>query len=241
MTEKRICPKCGGSKDFYAKACRKCAVWPKRGSQPWAADNLAAHNAKVRAVHTTREGVVGKDCRVCGNWQALIAFSRLKGVRDGLENRCKRCNSERSLAYYHRNSKLVNESRRTPEFRERMRPYHSAWEKRRRRENMNYKLTKYLRHRLWKEVRREDKAASALTLVGCSIGDLRDHLESQFQTGMSWENYGKGGWEIDHIRPCSSFNLTDHDQQRTCFHYTNLQPLWAVDNWKKGSKVCASL
>ena len=56
----------------------------------------------------------------------------------------------------------------------------------------------------------------------------------KFVSGMSWENYGK--WHIDHIKPCASFNLLEEDEQKKCFHYTNLQPLWAKDNLKKGGK-----
>jgi hypothetical protein len=67
-------------------------------------------------------------------------------------------------------------------------------------------------------------------LVGCTPIDLMKHLERQFQSGMSWDNHGETGWEIDHIKPCASFNLADPDQQRACFHYTNLRPLWRSDN-----------
>ena len=73
-----------------------------------------------------------------------------------------------------------------------------------------------------------------MELLGCSIEKLWEHLESKFQPGMTRENHGK--WHIDHIRPCISFNLTDLEQQKICFHYTNLQPLWAEDNLKKGAK-----
>lgn len=74
-----------------------------------------------------------------------------------------------------------------------------------------------------------------MQLVGCSVTDLKKHLEKQFQPGMSWDNWGNDGWHIDHIRPCSSFDLTDPAEQVKCFHYTNMQPLWATDNLKKGS------
>jgi hypothetical protein len=60
-------------------------------------------------------------------------------------------------------------------------------------------------------------------------------MESLFLEGMSWDNYGK--WHIDHIRPCSSFDLSDTEQQKICFNYKNLQPLWAEDNLRKGAKV----
>ena len=74
-----------------------------------------------------------------------------------------------------------------------------------------------------------------MELIGCSISDLVKHLENQFIEGMSWKNYGK--WHIDHIRPCASFNLLNEDEQRACFHYSNLQPLWAIDNLKKKDKL----
>lgn len=81
------------------------------------------------------------------------------------------------------------------------------------------------------------KTSATAELLGCSIDELREHLESQWLPGMSWENWTKDGWHIDHIRPCSSFNLSDPEQQRQCFHYTNLQPLWWEDNLQKGAKV----
>ena len=77
---------------------------------------------------------------------------------------------------------------------------------------------------------RKTKATFEL-LEECSTDELNKHLESLFQQGMSWDNYGE--WHIDHIRPCASFDLTDFEQQKQCFHYSNLQPLWAADNFAK--------
>jgi len=73
-----------------------------------------------------------------------------------------------------------------------------------------------------------------MRLVGCSMEQLRKHLEEQFAAGMSWENYGK--WHMDHIKPCASFDLSREAEQHKCFHYTNLQPLWAKDNLRKSAK-----
>ena len=78
------------------------------------------------------------------------------------------------------------------------------------------------------------KSKSTETLVGCSFEDLKAHLESQFKDGMNWENYGQ--WHVDHIRPCVSFDLAKKSEQLECFHYTNLQPLWAEENIKKSDK-----
>ena len=81
------------------------------------------------------------------------------------------------------------------------------------------------------------KSASTLSLLGCSIEELKRHLQLQFRPGMSWDNYGE--WHIDHKRPCASFDLADPEQQRACFNFSNLQPLWAVDNMRKGAKHAA--
>tara|TARA_B100000900_G_scaffold409732_2_gene426192 strand:+ start:543 stop:1022 length:480 start_codon:yes stop_codon:yes gene_type:complete len=100
-----------------------------------------------------------------------------------------------------------------------------------------YRTLLRLRCRLRSAVKAQGsrKSASTMSLVGCSPAELRAHLESKFTGGMSWSNQGK--WHVDHIRPCASFDLTDPDQQKACFHYTNLQPLWGIDNLCKGSKV----
>jgi hypothetical protein len=75
------------------------------------------------------------------------------------------------------------------------------------------------------------KSGKSVWLLGCTIPELRAHLQSQFKQGMSWENAGE--WEIDHIRPCASFDLSIPEQQQQCFHFSNLQPLWKADNREK--------
>lgn len=98
----------------------------------------------------------------------------------------------------------------------------------------NFKTSATLRDRMRQLIKRGYKSASTLELLGCSIEFVRQHLEQQFIEGMTWDNHGE--WHIDHIRPCASFDLTDPVQQRQCFHYTNLQPLWAANNISKGAR-----
>ena len=96
-----------------------------------------------------------------------------------------------------------------------------------------YHMLRRLRCRL-RAATKANKCASTLELTGCTSQQLRGHLESQFHDGMTWDNRHK--WHIDHIRPCAAFDLTDESEQRACFHYSNLQPLWARDNLSKGSR-----
>jgi len=80
------------------------------------------------------------------------------------------------------------------------------------------------------------KSKRTMELLGTSIDNFWSHLESKFKPGMSRNNYGKR-WHIDHVVPCAYFDLTKPEEQFKCFHYTNLQPLWAKENLKKGAKL----
>jgi hypothetical protein len=93
------------------------------------------------------------------------------------------------------------------------------------------KIKRNLRSRLNKAIKNKHKMGSAVVDLGCSIEELYKHLESKFQPGMTWKNYGK--WQIDHIKPLCRFDLTDRKQLKIACHYTNLQPLWAKDNLEK--------
>lgn len=81
------------------------------------------------------------------------------------------------------------------------------------------------------------KSKSTMQLLGCSIEYLRIYLENKFKDGMTWNNYGLHSWHIDHIIPCSKFDLCKEDEQKKCFHYTNLQPLWAKENLSKHTRI----
>jgi hypothetical protein len=75
---------------------------------------------------------------------------------------------------------------------------------------------------------------STADLIGCTWEEFVSYIEKQFKPGMAWENHGE--WHIDHIKPCALFDLSKPEEQKACFHFTNVQPLWAVDNMKKGAK-----
>ena len=77
-------------------------------------------------------------------------------------------------------------------------------------------------------------------LLGCTVAEARSYIESLWLPDMSWNNYSLHGWHVDHIIPLNTFDLSDIEQQKKAFHYTNLRPLWSTDNLqrpKSGSDV----
>jgi len=103
--------------------------------------------------------------------------------------------------------------------------------------NTQFRLAENLRRRINHAIRGKIKSDRSFNLIGCSVEELKKYLENKFTNGMSWKNYGLYGWHIDHIIPCSSFDLNNPEEQKKCFHYSNLQPLWAKDNLSKGDKL----
>jgi hypothetical protein len=105
------------------------------------------------------------------------------------------------------------------------------------RNNDSARIAKNLRSRLKLAIKKQGgkKSASTMELVGTDWPTLFAWIEGKFQLGMTWNNHGL--WHIDHIIPCVAFDLTKPVHQKTCFHYKNLQPLWGIENIKKGAKI----
>ena len=118
--------------------------------------------------------------------------------------------------------------------RERKRKY----QLKKRKTDLDYRILTTMRARVSNMVSgKSNKYHKTLELLGCSIEELKIYLESKFQPGMTWDNYGRYGWHIDHIHPVGKLVLTDPEQLKKACHYTNLQPLWAKDNLSKGAKI----
>jgi len=111
--------------------------------------------------------------------------------------------------------------------------YNRKYEKNRKENDLNFKIRRNMRTRLCQALKDNQKSGSAIENLGCTIETLKLYLESKFQPGMTWENWSLTGWHIDHIISLSSFDLTNKDQFLKACHYTNLQPLWAKDNYRK--------
>lgn len=196
-----------------------------------------------------------KRCTRCWSLVSLERFSKNPKGRLGRSAWCNECKSSRKAERlredpglraqkqaYERRNWHARPDRRARSLELKRQPHRRKKERERRKflrdTNLNVRIKTILRHRLYSALRGKNKSARTLELLGCSIEFLREHLEAQFVAGMTWANYGK--WHVDHIRPVASFDFTDPQQQRECFHWTNLQPLWASDNIKKSDKLPGS-
>ena len=133
---------------------------------------------------------------------------------DKRKNYCKECKKKRN---------------RTPEYREKR----NAHKRKRHKEDPQYAMRCRLRARI-KQWLKGNKSAPTAELVACTEKECNEWLESQFLPGMTWEN--RDLWHIDHMKALDSFNALDPAEQRKACHYTNLQPLWAKDNFEQSNK-----
>jgi hypothetical protein len=138
----------------------------------------------------------------------------IKKARD-LQNYRKHV-SENKSTVYERNAKWRKDN------------WESVYKKKR--ECKSFQIESSIRTRIWNALtsKKLTKSKKTTDLIGCDIKFFKQHLENQFTEGMTWDNYGE--WQIDHIKPCCSFDLTIIDNQLACFNYMNTQPLWRVDN-----------
>jgi hypothetical protein len=114
--------------------------------------------------------------------------------------------------------------------------YNSKYNKLRKSNDTNYKLRCNLRNNIYSSLKNNQKSGRALELLGCSIQEFKQWLESWFDDKMNWDNYGSY-WNIDHILPCAAFELQNSEEQEVCFNYTNLRPLKASENFSKQDKI----
>lgn len=198
-----------------------------------------------------------KKCPNCDTIKSVEEFRKDQYRKDGLRVYCIEC--ENKLSKEHDQRPEIRQKRherdKLPESKENRRQYRQnsdkfkatqeKFEKSEKRKQWRlkysqtemFKLKRTVRNNIYRMVKYgaiiED--AYFLDALGCTANGLKAHIESLWLEGMSWENYSHKGWHIDHIRPMAMFNLKDKDQFNECAHYTNLQPLWAKDNFTKNS------
>ena len=190
-----------------------------------------------------------KKCTKCGETKLKTCFYTDKRLKSNLVGGCKKCKSKYGKKRYKKNPEKIKENKRkwrkeNPEYSKKYREENSAALKktrnardtRRRRTDPLFKLKCNIRQSIRAAFKNIDSAKSETTLeiLGCGTYEkFKEHMQSQFSPGMTWDNYGK--WHSDHIVPLATAK-TDK-QIKKLNHYTNLQPLWAKDNLSKGAKL----
>ena len=187
-----------------------------------------------------------KTCTKCKIEKDVCEFRKDKTKKDGLYSSCKSC----KLQWACDNKELVNSSNRRYKQNniEKVRSHTSLYQKNNRekinlrrvyyiKNNPIFKLSCSIRSRMWNFLYYSNisKRNGTFDIVGCSPEFLKEYLEKQFTEGMTWDNHGNLGWHIDHIIPLSS--AKNEEELYKLFHYTNLQPLWSIDNILKSNKI----
>jgi len=210
-----------------------------------------------------------KKCGRCQVSKSFQEFNKNKNAKFGLNGHCRSCQKEIKQVWDSKNREHIKEYYSNPENIKRARDLYKKrydsdpifrekeLEKNRTRRRTDdaktvarkqrkewYKIPKNriacsLRVRIRLALKGKSKSARTEYLTGCTFSELKEFLESKFSPNMNWDNYGE--WHIDHIKPLSSFDLSKEEELLKACHYTNLQPLWAIDNKKKGNKEIVSV
>ena len=189
-----------------------------------------------------------KKCSKCGVIKEVCEFRKSSKSKLGIQSECKSCakiryemNREENLLkkrlYGQKNKEKKSEYDKLYREKNRLKKneYIREYRKQRRQEDPTFRLIESIRARLRLFYKREniDKKNKTFDVVGLTPEKLKDYLSKKFKEGMSWDNYGE--WHIDHIIPLSSAT-TEEDVLKLC-HFSNLQPLWAIENYKKSNKI----
>lgn len=194
--------------------------------------------------------MTSKLCKKCKLEKDIINFSKGSRYKNGIKSQCKDCDKyyksinkqkekERNQKYRNINKDKIKEKKKIYYLNNKKSIINKTKEyyNQRIKTDVNYRLSKNLRTRLYCAIKNDQKVGSAVSDLGCSIEEFKIYLESKFQPGMNWDNWTHDGWHIDHIRPISSFDLSDREEFLKACHYTNLQPLWSKDNYEKSDNT----
>ncbi len=218
--------------------CSKCKLDkdPIKNFEKW---RTVCHSCKHKSKKKKEFeiSVTEKECGKCKKIKLSKDFYPHRRISDGLQSNCKECHKEKVRKQYetrgHKIRKKTNEYYHNNK--EELAPKRRAYHKRKMLEDPRYKMTRRLRSRLRDALTKKSwkKDTHFADYIGCTLDELKIWIENKFQSGMDWSNHGK--WHYDHIIPLCSAD-TIEDLYKLC-HYTNIQPLWAGDNWTKGGKI----
>lgn len=188
------------------------------------------------------------------NWLSSYCKECMKIYQQNWALRNKKQINQKSLDYYYENKEHIKTKQKEwysknrssilkrqqeyvkrPDVIVRRRKVMNRWVMNRIKNDPSFRIRRTLSTRIWHALKGNCESKKTIELLGCGIQNVKTWLESKFQSGMSWNNYGE--WHIDHIIPCNSFDLTKKEEQLKCFHHSNLQPLWKHDNLVKSDIV----
>ena len=211
----KVCTKCGVKKKL-GEFCKQSSK--KDGLYPHCKECLSKKNKEYRTEHKEETKIKQKEYDKA-NKEKIKIYQ--KKYRDENKKDIK-----------------TDKAEYQKEHREEIKIKNKKYQKIRRQNDIGYRLKGNLSSRLRQALKRTKKKDRTVKYLGCTIEFFKQFLESQFTEGMSWSNYGniKESWSIDHILPCSSFDHSDDEQVKKCWHYSNMQPMWHLDNIKKGNR-----
>ena len=232
---KKVCSKCGEEKEFDcfwndkdSKDGKKhqCIKCKNEYRKKWKLKNKDYYKIWYNKLKTNPEkynNYLIKNRQYDKNYYEKNKEKKKIGIRKSIKK-----NKQYYLDYY----KQYYENNK-----EKYRVWNNNYITKRRKEDELFKLRRNihslillcLKHKNYK------KKTKTLKILGCSIREFKQHLESKFQEGMNWDNHGRNGWHIDHIYPVSKARDEEHLLELN--HYTNLQPLWEKDNLSKGNRL----
>lgn len=231
----RICTKCNKTKTllknkYWCKECKNECEKKRR------ALNRDKYNTKSKEYYLKKKNNIiiteinidyscEKICSTCNISKSTKEFY-LNSLKNATRAECKDCASiKRKQHYINNKDRIIKQT--------------TKYQNNRIKTDPRFKIEKNMRCRLYHALKKKNikKNNKTFELVGCTKNELISYLEKQFTPEMNWDNYGPY-FHIDHIIPCSAWDLTNDLELKACFHYTNLQPLVGPENQSKGDKYC---
>jgi hypothetical protein len=202
--------------EFNPRRCNQCKVCEKQWKKEWYNKNKQKISSQRKLYQEKNKDKIKETKKkyYLNNKESINQKNAIHRTKN------REYLNKKSNEYYHKNKKIIHEKQKL---------YLAN--------NIQAKIKHNLRTRINLVLRGKIKSGSTIDMLGCDIKFFMQYIEDKFLLGMNWNNHTRKGWHIDHIIPCASFDLTDPQQQKKCFHYTNLQPLWAADNIRKSDKV----
>ena len=192
-----------------------------------------------------------KQCKKCNQEKSVIEFCNRKGETDGKHRYCKSCLNSNFKTYYHTSGRKKSDYYK--EYRKKNKEYfnqyctnhyhtkkelYREWNKNKYHTDIGFRIKHVTSARISEALKLYNtlKKDRTIEYLGCNMEEYTQYFESQFTPEINWDNYGEY-WEIDHIKPIASFDLSIEENLYICFHYLNTQPLEKNQNREKSDKI----